>query len=124
MTREEQIECAAKEYSIHCIDTNEADFYKKYEEKIGFIIPKYNAFLAGAKFADEHHKSQWISVEDDLPCNHDDLRYFDTTTLVFTRLGDGIFSVAYMRKSKVTNNWNWVTVKPVIHWMPIPKLND
>ena len=27
-------------------------------------------FEAGAKWADNNPKSPWISVEDDLPCNH------------------------------------------------------
>ena len=30
-------------------------------------------FEAGVKWADEHPKSPWISVKDDLPCNHSDL---------------------------------------------------
>ena len=30
-------------------------------------------FEAGVKWADAHPKSPWISVEDDLPCNHSDL---------------------------------------------------
>lgn len=81
-------------------------------------------FVAGANWAYECFKSPWISVEEDLPCNHDDSIYFGTTTLVLTRLEDGDFYVTYMKKSKVTNNWYWVAVKHVTHWMPIPKLND
>lgn len=30
-------------------------------------------FEAGAKWADSNPKSPWISVDDDLPCNHEDM---------------------------------------------------
>ena len=32
-----------------------------------------NAFYNGAKWADSNPKSPWISVDEDLPCNHSDL---------------------------------------------------
>ena len=30
-------------------------------------------FEGGVKWADSHPKSPWISIDDDLPCNHDKL---------------------------------------------------
>ena len=30
-------------------------------------------FEAGAKWSDANPKSPWISVEDDLPCNHEEM---------------------------------------------------
>ena len=40
---------------------------KKEAEGYGKLAP---AFIEGAEFA---IKNQWISVEEDLPCNHDEL---------------------------------------------------
>ena len=31
------------------------------------------AFICGAYWADDNPKSPWISVDDDLPCNHEEL---------------------------------------------------
>ena len=108
MTREEEITKAAADYC----ETNEPSLVRCGDY----------SFIKGVEWSDK--KSPWISVENDLPCNHDDFIYFGTTTLVLTRLEDGNFYVTYMRKSKVTNGWYWITAKPVTHWMPIPKLND
>ena len=47
---------------------------QKKAEGYGQLAP---AFLEGAKFALEN---QWISVEDDLPCNHEKLRKDDCNT--------------------------------------------
>lgn len=121
MTREEEIIEAGIEYNMQnspcCIGGD--NFYEQAKE-----FNRNKSFEAGAKWADERTQSPWISVEDDLPCNHDDLIYFGETILVLTRFEDGELYVTHMRKSKVTNNWYWVAVKHVTHWMPIPKLND
>ena len=47
------------------------------------------AFIEGAKWADNSPKSPWISIEDDLPCNHEELittngRYEKNTIYVIT----------------------------------------
>lgn len=60
MTREEEIRNAAEQYATHLVDTNVTDFYGNYEKKMDFVLDEYNAFLAGAKFADEHPKSPWM----------------------------------------------------------------
>ena len=52
MTREEQIEITSLAYGC-----------------VGSSID----FEAGAKWADANPKSPWISVDDDLPCNHEDM---------------------------------------------------
>lgn len=84
----------------------------------------YNVGLKhGLEIADNNPKSHWISVKDDLPCNHDDFKYFNTTVLFLTRLEDGDLFATYMRKGNVTNTWHWVAAKEVTHWMSIPKLN-
>ena len=72
MTREEQIKKQADIY------TDDASNYTEWSDDGGWsstndieLVEK--AFIEGAKWADEHPKSPWISVEDDLPCNHKDL---------------------------------------------------
>ena len=56
MTRKEEI-------------ANAAD--KAFSTK-AFYVPTFEilGFTFGARWADEHPKSPWISVKDDLPCNH------------------------------------------------------
>lgn len=78
-------------------------------------------FQAGAQWADDNPKSPWISVEDDLPCNHtelispDDKR--DTLYVVAVIRRHIIFS----RMRKLEGKWFWENDEPT-HWLPIPKL--
>ena len=88
------------------------------------------AFLEGAKFALEN---QWISVEDDLPCNHEELYENDSYTknvlvtlsweddpkkrhIGIRRMGNkiGLFDVGW--------HWQDTAYYKVTHWMPIPQL--
>lgn len=61
MTREEQIAAASYVYGMR-----------------GSSID----FAAGATWADANPKSPWISVEEDLPCNHEELIHFGFTNNV------------------------------------------
>ena len=58
---------------------------KKKAEGFGKLAP---AFLEGAEFALEN---QWISVEDDLPCNHKELinTEYDKETIYVVVVGKG-----------------------------------
>ena len=89
---------------------------KKEAEGYGKLAP---AFIEGAKFVLEN---QWISVNDDLPCNHEELMrssFFTRTVLV---LSDGIeLEFAYMHKT-VTDEWKWTSIRNVKYWMSIPEL--
>lgn len=79
-------------------------------------------FEAGAKWADNHPKSPWISVDEDLPCNHEELidREIPTYTLyVVVRLKDGTVDSSRMIKIQ---DGNWVWPFKVSHWFPIPEL--
>lgn len=101
MTREEQIAAASYLYRMR-----------------GSIID----FAAGATWADNHPKSPWISVEEDLPCNHEELidREIPTYTLyVVVRLKDGTVDSSRMIKIP-DGNWAWPF--KVSHWFPIPEL--
>ena len=78
------------------------------------------SFIEGAKWADTHPKSPWISVDDDLPCNHQDLIHSNYTDRVLVSARNGYSEIAFM--SKIENIWVWETPIKVSYWMPIPQL--
>lgn len=81
---------------------------KKKSEEYGKLAP---AFLEGAEFALEN---QWISVEDDLPCNHDELINGNVTYPVFVRDINNIYGVTIMMKFI---KWDFMSCN-ITHWMP------
>ena len=124
MIRENEIIDAARERAErHQIAEMELH---KGNKQLYFYDRIYNSeiasFEAGAKWADKHPKSPWISVEDDLPCNHEDFRYFGTTVLVFAMLDNLDVTVTHMCKNESTKEWYWKDSENVTHWMTIPKL--
>lgn len=87
---------------------------RKKAEGYGKLAP---AFIEGAKFALEN---QWISVEDDLPCNHEELLEEKwQTKKVFVIKALGFFDICYMQK--INGKWR-LPYKSIEYWMPIPKL--
>ena len=98
---------------------------QKKAEGYGSLAP---AFLEGAEYALEN---QWISVEDDLPCNHEELRKDDCTTKdvwVILLWNDNpkqrLIEYRNMYKKVGSLRWHWPNPKylKVTHWMPIPEL--
>ena len=96
------------------------------EEQIAIASCAYGSrgssidFTVGAKWADSHPKSPWISIEDDLPCNHQELleaKY--ETKKVFVLKTGGFPDVDYMLK--VNGKWTWASYKNSKFWMPIPE---
>ena len=86
---------------------------QKKAEGFGKLAP---VFLEGAKFALEN---QWISIKDDLPCNHEELLYSSTLTKsVIIRNPDGSinFSLMYLNVE-----WKWMSEDKPTHWFPIPE---
>ena len=81
---------------------------QKKAEGFGKLAP---AFLEGAEFA---LNNQWISVNDDLPCNHDELKPNSYATYkVIVLLNDGRIRETYMFYDK------WVQYgKKITHWEP------
>ena len=78
-------------------------------------------FEAGVQWADANPKSPWISVDDDLPCNHKELISGEdkrNTIHVFV-LVRGL--VVLSRMEKFEGEWHWITDDPT-YWMIIPKL--
>ena len=81
---------------------------QKKAEGFGQLAP---VFLEGAEFA---LNNQWISVNDDLPCNHDELKPNSYATYkVIVLLNDGRIRETYMFYDK------WVQYgKKITHWKP------
>ena len=81
-----------------------------------------SGFEAGVKWADAHPKSTWISVEDDLPCNHQELmknEYFTVRVFVLTD-GKTIRADSMVKES---SGWKWVNAEfNNIYWMLMPEL--
>ena len=87
---------------------------QKKAEGFGKLAP---VFLEGAEFA---LNNQWISVDDDLPCNHKELLVNDTLTKsVIIRNSDGSieFSLMYLDVE-----WKWMSGDNPTHWLSIPEL--
>lgn len=101
MTREEEIDLIKMAY--------DEDLH--YDPRI--------CFKEGIEWADDHPKSPWISVKDDLPCNHSELIDGSSTVEVFAACKDGYFSSTYMIKG--LKEWVWFDFKPD-YWMIPPKL--
>ena len=103
MTREKEIDIAASRY----IEENTINGYIT-------ISDHKDSFIEGAEWADAHPKSPWISVNDDLPCNHDELKPNSYATYkVIVLLNDGRIRETYMFYDK------WVQYgKKITHWKP------
>ena len=85
---------------------------QKKAEKYGELA---SVFLEGAKFALEN---QWISVKDDLPCNHKELLSSDhETKLVLTVDACGSINTDFM--SIYEGTWCWWNDSNTVYWHPI-----
>ena len=122
MTREGQIK---KQSDIYIED---ASNYTEWSDDGGWsnsndidLIEK--AFIEGAKWADNNPKSPWISVEDDLPCNNEQLTHSNYTDRVIVLARNEFPEVEFMYKVE-EGVWEWTTLKNVSYWMPIPKLPE
>ena len=83
-----------------------------------------SGFEAGVKWADSHPKSPWISIKDDLPCNHEELiidtpLYKRTQPIVCnkpcgTRVDQMVYDMSF-------NEWYWTGETPT-HWFLAPEL--
>ena len=94
---------------------------KNIAEVFGKLAP---LFLEGAKFALEN---QWISVDEDLPCNNPNNIHFGFTNNVLAMDNNKNVFIAFMKKYK-DGKWVWCNddnldlSRLITHWMPIPKL--
>ena len=113
MTRQEEIRNAVD--TIFPIPPSEKG--RKYEQAL-----MATGFESGIKWADEHPKSPWISVKDDLPCNHKELLlstgYHTVTVFSYKKGGACGMDNMIVRNGK----WEWEAWKEnYLYWMPIPK---
>ena len=102
------------------------------EEEISIASCAYGSrgssldFTVGAKWADANPKNPWINVEDDLPCNHEELidktfkGNFQKTLFVIALLDDQCEDLTCMINDD--GRWKWIAKGSYTHWMPIPKL--
>ena len=118
MTREEEIRNAID--TILPIPPSEKG--RKYEQAL-----MATGFEGGVKWADEHPKSPWISVDDDLPCNHSDLvltykgiRFSTKRILVMTDIHT-LFLCEMKKDDDLGWIWNISTKDKITYWMPIPE---
>ena len=95
---------------------------RKYEQAL-----MATGFEAGVKWVDEHSKSPWISVDEDLPCNHSDLvltynkiPFSTKRVLVMTDI-----HTLFLCEMKEDDDrgwiWNCTTKDKITHWFPIPE---
>lgn len=78
----------------------------------------------GIKWADKNPKSPWISVEDDLPCNHKELISSDKSSVNLT-VTEYVVAAIYgykvlSRMYELDGKWYWENDEPA-HWFPIPE---
>ena len=91
---------------------------QKKAEGFGKLAP---AFLEGAEFA----LNSVESVEDDLPCNHEEFisrrlfSYEKETIHVLTLLPDGDIIIDFLVHDR--GKWKWWSHHRPTHWIPIPK---
>ena len=109
MTREKEINIAASRYIE--------------ENFISAISSNKDSFIEGAKWADSNSNSPWISVDDDLPCNHEELiidkpLYKRTKPVVCNKpCGVRIDQMVY---DMSLNGWYWTGETPT-HWFSAPE---
>ena len=117
MTREEEIYNAVKDLGIGAYNDSDPSLNDEYS---GCDIQC--AFIKGVEWADENPKSPWISVKDDLPCNHTELiintKYHTVSVFTYKKGGACGIDNMIIRNGK----WEWEAWKEnYLYWMPIPR---
>ena len=82
------------------------------------------AFNRGIEYQKQKSNSPWISVEDDLPCNHKELLDLLHTKFVITINSKRTVELNYMIEG--LNGWEWAFKKyyDILYWMRIPELPE
>ena len=124
MTREEEKRIAARERANRH-EIAEMELYKG--DKCNYSYARiYNteiaSFEAGVEWADNHPKSPWISVKDDLPCNHEELMSAKCETKEVFVLKDSFGNPGIDYMIKENGKWRWFYYNSTKYWMPIPEL--
>ena len=116
------------------IDNAKNAFYKRILED-GYYYDPRDCFEEGADWADANPKSPWISVEDDLPCNYEELverKRWSKPVLAVLAWNENpserhieICSMCDMFNS-INMGWHWCNggYYHVVYWMPLPDMPD
>ena len=123
----EEVKYASKDYVNYLLDKQEYHNEKYTEHDIK------QAFEKGAEWADEHPKSPWISIKDDLPCNHKELIENENYTkkVLVVLAWDDNPSKKHIEICNMCNkigsfntNWYWKykAYYHVVYWKPLPEL--
>lgn len=129
MTRDEEIKDALNMYAPSAWGMCGETIPMNQDE----LAASHKGFIRGARWADKHPKSPWISVGDDLPCNHEELiqykgKHYQETIRVLVRAdckGYVIYRLATMEKH-FEQEWDWnIDLRyEVTHWILEPKVLD
>ena len=107
------------------IDNAKTAFYERVLEDDYYYDPR-DCFEEGAKWADVHPKSPWISVKEELPCDEKDMVIEFLvgielrTKKVVVLLEDGFTDITFMY-SFPPHGWHWNIDDVITHWFPIPE---
>jgi hypothetical protein len=103
MEREDEINLAYTDYVSTELKTDETTYIS-------------DAFVAGAKWADNHQRGNWRSVKDELP-------EWGEEVLVITITGD--YGIGMMDDNPYINGWtvfnHRVSDNYIAFWMPLPE---
>lgn len=103
MTRKEEIKIAAVDYV----------------RLSNRICPDEQSFFDGAEWADNNPKTPWISVEDNLPEQDEEVIVLrdEFNTSYFYKI-----SFAHIVDKTVCRDYNGWNVSDVVYWFPMPKI--
>lgn len=117
MTREEQIAAAFDDYS----DARKLSTFDDFEYAYIQV-----AFEEGAEWADANPKSPWISVNEDLPCNHEEFietgGHYLKETIEFITIDEYDVIVSNLMVLYDNGKWEWKYGARPRYWMQIPEL--
>lgn len=126
--REKEIQKAIKTLQVYYCGHNGLF---EYSESIDNDIQ--DAFYQGVKWADNNPKSDWINIEDDLPCNHEELienEYYTKRVLVVLadnyNLSKKHIDICDMcnKIGPFKTDWYWKNIVDyhVVCWKPLPEI--
>ena len=116
MLREREIDAAASKY----VEDNSVGGAVR-------ISDHRDSFIEGAEWADTYPMTPWISVEDDLPCNHEEMYHMSESLICTDRvltLVDNVPVIMCMVFNEKTEGWDWSKPLNVRYWMRIPKIEE
>ena len=87
---------------------------QKKADEYGKVAP---VFVEGAEFV---LSNQWISVDEELPCNNEELMITDDKIDTLYVVAVIRWHIIFSRMRKLEGKWFWENDEPT-HWFPIPK---